>query len=227
MKKVILNELRNTGLYTQTEASQYINIPLSTLRYWAIGEKTRSRSVLPLICIPDKTNRLSFLNLVELHLLNSLTRKHAIDLLKVRRSINYIKKELNSDRPLLDEQFETDGVDLFVEHYGKLLNVSSDGQQAMKALLKNSLTRVERDSKKIPIKLFPYTHSTPEESPTIISMSPSLFSGRPVIDGTGISTAVIADRYKAGESFETLAEDYNQDVFKIQEAIRCELQVAA
>lgn len=227
MKKVTIDQLRNADLYSQTEASHYLCIPKSTLRYWAIGEITPQRSVKALIQTTGKTNRLSFLNLVELHLLNSLRKKHNIDMIKIRKSLNYLKKELNAERPLLTKDFETDGVDLFVDHYGNLVNVSSSGQQAMREVLMNSLTRVERDSRKIPIKLFPYTHSKPEDSPAVISMSPTLFSGRPVIDGTGIATAIVADRYKAGDSVNVLADDYGIDISKVEEAIRCELQTAA
>ena len=227
MRTFIKDTLRNSPLYSQTEAAQYLILPVSTLRYWAIGETTEVRSVQALIRTPDLTHRLSFLNLVELHLLNSLRRKYNLDLPKIRKSLNYVKRQMKVERPLLDGKFETDGVNLFVDHYGELIDVTSAGQKAMREVLKSSLTRIERDAHKIPVKLFPYTHSKLEDSPSIISMSPALFSGRPVIDGTGISTAVIADRYKAGDSFEVLAKDYNQPVSKIEEAIRCELQIAA
>jgi uncharacterized protein (DUF433 family) len=221
------DNLRNSPLYSQTEAALYLGIPLSTLRYWAIGEARKTRSVQPIIQTPRSSSRLSFLNLIELHLLNSLRREYNIDLSKIRKSLNYVTKELSINRPLLHGKFETDGVDLFVDHYGALINVTSAGQQAMRDILTSSLKRIERDSHRIPVKLFPYTHSKLEDSPAIISMSPALFSGRPVIDGTGISTAVIADRLKAGDSPEVLAADYNQTVKTIMEAIRCELQPAA
>jgi uncharacterized protein (DUF433 family) len=45
--------------------------------------------------------------------------------------------------------------------------------------------------------------------------------------GTGIATTVIAQRYKAGESIEELAEDYGRSTSEIQEAIRSELWDAA
>jgi uncharacterized protein (DUF433 family) len=58
-------------------------------------------------------------------------------------------------------------------------------------------------------------------------IDPYIAFGRPVLTGTGIPTAVIADRYKAGESIDELANDYEQDRFRIEEAIRCELAEAA
>jgi uncharacterized protein (DUF433 family) len=45
--------------------------------------------------------------------------------------------------------------------------------------------------------------------------------------GTGIPTAVIAERYKAGESIQALADDYERPPYDIEEAIRCELKIQA
>ena len=58
-------------------------------------------------------------------------------------------------------------------------------------------------------------------------MDPYLSFGRPVIEGMGIATAIIAERYKAGESIEELARDYECPLLAIQEAIRCELDTQA
>lgn len=227
MKQNRLDDLRNSPLYTQKEASLYLNIPRSTLRYWAVGEQRDSRKVTPIIKKPNNSRCLSFLNLVELHVLNALRSEHHIELPKIRKSLDYVKQRLNVDRPLLEKTFETDGVDIFIERYGTLVNISKQGQQAMRELLRSSLKRVVRDSHKIPVKLFPYTRTSIQDSPKFISISPSLFSGRPVIDGTGVSTAIVAERHKAGESLAELASDYNLSEEKIEEAIRCELRFAA
>jgi uncharacterized protein (DUF433 family) len=58
-------------------------------------------------------------------------------------------------------------------------------------------------------------------------MDPRISLGRPVIAGTGIATAVVADRYKAGETMEELAQDYGRDRLEIEQAIQCELRVEA
>ena len=44
---------------------------------------------------------------------------------------------------------------------------------------------------------------------------------------SGIPTAIIAERYKAGESIDDLARDYDRERDEIPEAIRCELHLAA
>jgi uncharacterized protein (DUF433 family) len=59
-----------------------------------------------------------------------------------------------------------------------------------------------------------------------VVIDPELSFGRPVIAGTGLATEVIADRYKAGESIQELAEDYGRPAEEVEEAIRCELEAA-
>ncbi len=43
----------------------------------------------------------------------------------------------------------------------------------------------------------------------------------------GIPTAIIAERYKAGEAIGALADDYGRPTLEIEEAIRCELYTRA
>jgi len=57
-------------------------------------------------------------------------------------------------------------------------------------------------------------------------MDPRVELGRPVLKVSAVPTAVIADRYKAGESIADLAEDYGEEPLNIAEAVRCELQPA-
>ena len=93
------------------------------------------------------------------------------------------------------------------------------------------LKRIERDAQGIPQKLYPFTHKRlfrpGEVEPRAVVIDPRVSFGRPIIVGTGIPTAIIAERYKAGESVEDLADDYGLESLQIQEAIRTELWVEA
>jgi len=51
--------------------------------------------------------------------------------------------------------------------------------------------------------------------------------GKPVIAGTGISTAVIASRFNARESVPELAQEYGLTEAQIEEAIRWETRAVA
>ena len=135
--------------------------------------------------------------------------------------------EIDHRHPLISRELETDGLGLFVEHYGQLINISRDGQTAMRNVMSAALQRVDRDSESIPIKLYPFTRLAIDDAPAMIVTDPALAADRPVIAGTGLATQVITERYKAGESVSELAQDYERVPAQIEEAIRCELQVAA
>lgn len=223
---------REIPSYGRMEAAHYLRIPPTTIRGWISGRyypsKVGQQFSKPIIPLQDPKRRLlSFMNLVEIHVLDAIRRKHQIPLEKVRVAVNYLSKQLPSKYPLADREFETDGMDLFIKEFGRLINISQEGQLAIQDIMKAHLRRIERDLRGIPIKLYPFTRKRDfhefEEDPRAVVIDPHISFGRPVIAGTGVPTAVIAERYKAGESVDDLADDYGLKRFQIEEAIRCEL----
>ena len=161
-------------------------------------------------------------------MLTAIRRKHHIGLPTIRRSINYLVKKLGSKRPLLEEQFATHGADLFVERVGQIINLSKNGQIEMADLIRAYLERVERDAKGVPIKLYPFMRSQPpREQPRTVVIDPRVSFGRPVVAGTGIPTAVLAEQFKAGDTVPVLAKDYGASEEAVWDAIRCELDLKA
>lgn len=222
---------RELPAYGLPEAAYYLGIPTATLRSWVLGRDYKvadgTRRFAPIIEIADRKRRLlSFVNLVEAHVLSALRREHAIQLPKVRTAIAYLRNHLHSRHPLADQQFETDGLDLFVQKYGTLINITRDGQLAMRNVLQSFLKRVKRDAQGAPVKLYLFVRGAIDE-PFAVVVDPAVSFGRPVLEGTGIPTEVLAQRYKAGDSYEQLVEDYGRPKEQIEEAIRYELLKAA
>lgn len=219
---------RHLPSYTVLEAAHYLSVPAPTVRYWATGQG----DYLPLIEVAEHTPvLLSFINLVELHVLAAIRRKHTVPMPKVRSAIDYLRartrRTVDKKHPLISRQLETDGLDLFIERYGQLVNISQNGQTAIREVMSAALHRIERDSHGIPIKLYPFTRNTMNQAPAMVVIDPALSAGRPVIAGTGLATEIIAERYKAGESVSELAKDYERKKAEIEEAIRCELTYVA
>ena len=186
----------------------------------------------PLIDVPlrDPT-LLSFLNRTELHVLAAIRRKHEVKMRSVRRAIQYLARHsqsaMDKRHPLISRELETVGLDLFIKRYGKLINISKSGQTAMRQIIAGALRRIARNTSGVPIKLYPFTRNAVDEAPTMVVIDPMISAGRPVIAGTGLVTQLIAERYKAGESINDLAIDYELGTEEIEEAIRCKLQAAA
>jgi uncharacterized protein (DUF433 family) len=218
--------------YSITEASRYLSIPTATLRSWVAGRKYPTDSGIkffsPLILLPDDARAgLSFVNLVEAHVLDAIRRHHQVPLSKIRDAIHYLQKHFSSKHPLAEQRFQTDGIDLFIDKFGKLINVTQSGQIALRELLKAHLHRVEHNANGAAVRLYPFTRKRDLSEPKVIVIDPHISYGRPVLVGTGISTAIVAERYKAGESIDELAEDYGRSRNEIEEAIRCELWLEA
>ena len=217
-------------------------MPQSTLRYWVRGQQYALqagwKTSIPIIILPEKEYPLlSFTNLVEAHILDAIRRVHKIPLQTVRKALDYLEAHFSSKHPLVEKRFETDGLDLFVREYDKLIAISKEGQLAIKNVLKLYLRRIEWDPSGLPIRLYPFTRKrhlekqklehVVEEEPKLIVIDPSISFGRPILKGTRIPTEIIAERYKAGESIGELAHDYKRENYEIEEAIRCELYLKA
>ncbi len=231
---IAIDDIRSMPCYSFPEVAHYLRIPVTTLRSWVRGRKYPTSEgdqfFQPVIELPDDSqNLLSFINLVEIHVLDAIRRDHRISLHKVRTAIDFIKEELTSDHPLAYHKLETDGLDLFVEEYGQLINVSQAGQLVLRDLLQAHLRRIDRDSAGYALRLYPFTRKRLQliEEPKAIVIDPRISFGRPVLAGTGIPTAIIAERYKAGEAIGALADDYGRPTLEIEEAIRCELYTRA
>lgn len=232
---------RQIPAYTLFDASRHLHTPEQTIRNWAYGYPyaTRTsgrRKTPPLIDVESgAVHDFSFFNLIELHVLGALRREHNVQMPRIRRAIEYLKQRLNSSRPLINEDMETDGIDIFVNKLGSLINASKDGQLAMRALLHAHLKRIDRDAHGVAIRLFPFTRTRIElkaaqpivEQPRLISIDPTVAFGRPVIAGSRVPTVEIFERFNAGESPDELAADFGRRLEEIHEALRCENTAAA
>ena len=223
-RRALRDDYRELPAYTILEAAQYLSVPAATLRYWSLGR----RPYEPLVSVPKRSPvLLSFLNLAELHVLAAVRRKYIVAMPKIRRAIEFLKENIiigTDDRhSLLSAELQTDGVDLFIEECGNLVSISQSGQIAMREIIHAALQRIDRDALGRSVRFYPFTRTNFVNAPTMIVIDPELSGGRPVINGTGIATQIVAERYKAGESITELAHDYERPQEEIEEAIRCEI----
>ena|SRR5579884_3641963 len=203
--------------YSPAVAARYVGVPYQTLRYWLLG-----RGPVGSIIEPAETKPLvlSFANLLECHVLNALRTQYSLVLPRVRAALEQLKRISHDKHPLLNSKFQTDGVSLFIDK-GALLNLSHGGQYALRDVLEVYLKRIEWQEKGR-AKFYPFVANHSPDEPRIISITPSVAFGRSVIDGTGISTAVIAARFWAREDPAALAQEYERKEEEILEAIRWE-----
>ena len=217
---------REIPTYGFSEASHLLKIPLVTLRSWVRGRPydttSGKRRFEPLITLPDHDlPLLSFINLIEAHVLDAIRYKDRLPLINVRTGIKTLKEKYNSEHPLVEYEFQHDGVDLFTDIEKNIVNVSRGGQFAIREIISASLKRIARDPQGSAIALYPFLKRYPQdvEEQKLVLIDPRISFGKPILVGVGIPTAVIADRFAAGEKIAALARDYGCASWEIKKAI--------
>jgi uncharacterized protein (DUF433 family) len=210
--------------YSLAEAAALVGCPQSTLRSWVLGRSFPKRNGevgrSPAIIKPATPDAsfISFTNVVEVHVLAGLRRRYELRLDSIRNAVRYVRDRLGVSHPLAHEQFKTDGADLFVERFGKLINATKEGQVAMREVLDTYLERIEYDAGDgRAIRFFPLFR---DAAPRVIVVDPRRSFGRPIIAGTSIPITAVRGRFDAGDSVEHLARDYDVHSDQIQEALR-------
>jgi len=173
-----------------------------------------------IVAADPKGRRLSFMNLVELSVLAAIRRLHSVPLPKVRKAMVYLRRQFPTAHPLADHDFQTNGVDLFVEKFGQLLNISKEGQVEMKNLIQAYLRGIQRDGKGIPVKLPLPIRDPRTGEPSKVVIDPSIGFGRPVVDGAGVRAELVVERFRAGEGIASIASDYALPREVIEDVIR-------
>ncbi len=202
-------------LYSVAEASRYLHIAHSTVRYWSKGgpysSKGKKGYFEPLIKASGQGRlSLSFLNLVELDVLQKLRKVHKVSSETVRIGLLNAKKELGTERPLLSESLYTFGRHLFTDSEGNLIKLTNIEQAVLEGILRQVLERVQRDEAKIPIKFYPTVDNAPIDKPIVFD--PEVSFGKPVLNGVGIRASMIIIRLTSGETVDDVARDYGIDV---------------
>jgi uncharacterized protein (DUF433 family) len=228
-RSISVRDPRAIANYTLPEAASWLRVPRNTLRAWLTGQRYSVQGGerrAPPVVEPASAGPLglSFWNLVECSVLASIRRHHGVSLQKVRVALDFVERELGQERPLIHQQFSTDGVHLFVEHLDAIVSASESGQTVLRDL-QSSLQRIERDERGLAARLFPWAHRPTE--PRVVSVDPRVSFGRPVLIDTSIPVEVIVGRFRAGESIEGLARDYRVEATRVQDLVRWALEPAA
>jgi hypothetical protein len=183
VKALVSADVRDVPIYSLVDAAGYVRVPSSTLSTWVSAS-----GVIRPAAAPPPT--LSFSNLVEVFVLSAMRRKHNIPMQRIRKAVEYVQERLGVERPLIHGRFRTDGVDLFVERFGKLENVSTKGQMAMREIVGRYLARLDYEEE-VASRFFPFVRAGDDEQPRAVVIDPHFGFGKPVIFGTGIRTSIV------------------------------------
>jgi len=227
---------REIPIYPLNQAARFLQMPKSTLGLWVFGGDWKPRGqpkrhFYPLIDPPSRDRKyLSFVNLVEAHVLRSLRHTHSVRMDEVRYAIDDLKQRFGTARPLADVDLLAGnrGVYLLAER-GQLENVGKGRQIALDFLVAY-LNRIDRETvSEKAMKLFPFLtppikigRQVKEHDVKIVAIDPYVSFGRPIINGTSIPTTEIADRIWGGDDLIDVMEDFGRSETEVLYAVRWE-----
>jgi len=200
--------------YSCLQAAHYVGVPNHTLKRW-ISEDGLITTPAP--------HALSFNNLAEAHIIKAMRKVHGLSLQGIRKALQELAQLRHSAHPLLDEAFETDGVNLCIRDKDEVINLSQRSQREFREFVSLYLHRIHRDDTGRVARLYPFVVADSETEPRNISISPTVSFGKPVLAGTGISTSVIVGRFNARDSVADLAREYQVAPAVLEDAIRWEM----
>lgn len=210
--------------YSVAKAAHFLKIPAPTVRSWVLGRDYPRQSgkgrFEPVVVVPkDPDHRVSFRNLIEMAALRALRTEHEFKLSAVRTALVYAHGELGVTDLLASKDLYARPGELFLAHYGQLINLNRAGQLGIQAVLQGLLHRIQWD-KGLAVRFFPPLPSRPAAKS--VMLDPRVSFGRPVLTRLGVSTAVIVDRINAGEDIADLAKDYGATGEEIMDALAYE-----
>jgi uncharacterized protein (DUF433 family) len=222
---------RDLPRYSYYEAFRATDVPPTTIAAWFRGQryarKTDTAFFKPVLQRPDPSDsRLSFLNLLEIHVLRALRTVHSVKLETVRQGMLAARETEDVPHLLLSGQLRTSGGELFLDSYFRLVQLSAARQLAMRDVLKQYLARIHFDTALQRIEFFPLPRIPANQGKEIVLVSPLISFGQPVIARLGITTRAIAERIDASESPSDVIADYRLTEEEFAEAVLYESAAA-
>lgn len=233
MPKGTPTEVKILPAYSLAEAARYVGVSENTMRTWFRGRPAYStksggfrresvKSILPTDAGPREP--LSFIDLIEAHVLFSLRRSYGFPLRRVRIAAEYLATLNGNLMFLAHKDFFHDNANLYLGLDEKLLSLTEQGQMADKTILAGGLHQIIYGTDGYADEFFPKFGNTEQRD---FAVNPSINYGHLSIARLGIGADALAARYSAGEKMADIAEDYGVTPEEVVEAIRWHDRLAA
>lgn len=186
------------------ETARHLDMPDRTLQRWLHHE---SAAGAPLVHGVEPNKRgwpsLPFVAIVEAYVLRSL--RGYLSMTKIREAAEAVRIAFGDEYGLATRQIATDGVDIFVEYADGDLARARDGQRPIREVIKDYLRYITwEQSDPYPYRL--RLRQYPDVAPVIID--PRFGWGAPVVAENKVQVDAIVSLWDAGESLETVADEY-------------------
>ena len=208
-------------LYSFAEADRIARVTPNTSRRWLKGYsfwyEGEHRTMPPVTWTSETKDAVTFVDLMEVATIDKL-RKKGFSFKQIRKINATARFYLRKPRPLVTETFKVKGRDIFVdEGFGILVNVGYEaGMQAWDEILDPFLVTVEYEGEIV-------RRWWPLGKEFAVLVDPDYGFGLPVVEGVGVRTEIIAERYRAGDSIDEIAYDFDVTPKQIDDALQWEM----
>lgn len=192
-------------LLTPRETARHLQIPESTIYYW-LSEQAAGAPLVHQVT-PEKRGWASvpFVAVIEAYVLRTLRVDHRLKKSTIRDAAAAIRRAFDTPYGLATKRIATDGIDIFIEHAGQELARAFDGQAPIREMIESDLKFIAWDADDgTPNRLRLRQYS--DVAPVIID--PRFAWGAPVIEANRVPVDAVVDLWRAGESIQTVADEY-------------------
>jgi uncharacterized protein (DUF433 family) len=223
-------------LLTVRETAWNLGIPESTFRAWAHGyvRKGRARLVVgePVVTTIRTRGReatVPFIGVAE-GLVLAAFRRSGVPLQRIRPALRRLIEEIGLDHALASRSLYSDGAEVLYDYaathddpsVGEELTVVRSGQRVFREAVRDYLELISFGSDGWPTVL-----RLPVYRRARVIIDPHRAFGLPLFEHGGARVEDVLDRWRAGESFAELADDFGVPAEEIEDAARAAAAHAA
>lgn len=167
----------------------------------------------------------SFITLTEAYVLEAL-RTAGVQVRKIRPALSVLQREFGTEYALTAPNLATDGIDVLWDFSktpgGRGLIEARTGQTVIRAIVEDYLTYISREDNGQPTRL-----RLQSCEPSKVIVDPQYGFGQPRFGASGARMIDVAAMLKAGETAETVADEFGVSVHDVGTAARILLGRAA
>ena len=222
------DRILEAGIYTVTEAAKLSGTSFQNVYRWLQGYSAPGHGMKPVFSrVPrwqaeEQPRLLSFLEVVELTVAigfrHGLKGQLPVQLDRIRAAHEFARERLRVRYPFATLELKSSGGHILREfeetHLGpRLVSLSHGGQITLPRPVMDELNNLDYNERGLARLWHPNGRDVP------IVVNPALGSGKPTVEGTGVTVATLQLRHRGGDSLQLLARDYGFSEDTVAEAL--------